>query len=100
MGHLMKILFDWKIARFPAREVLLLSGGLGFGTTGDVCDTQLGLSIPTAVSGPTLGRVRTVGPWELMGEFGNGRYTYAHRPPSVHWNAFVIDVDCGPPGNS
>merc|ERR1712232_331678 len=115
LAQLMTVLFEWKSAQFPMREVLLLSGGVGFGTTGDVCDHQLGLSIPLVVVGPTLGTVvkpkpgptgassfgaksmnpgpKEAGPsFQLVGSIGNGRFAFAHRLPSAHWTACVIDI--------
>lgn len=117
LTQLMSVLFEWKHANFPMREVLLLCGGLGFGTTGDVCDHHLGLSIPIAVVGPTLGTVvaprpgpvgassfgaRDVSPgiketergasFQLVGSINNGRFAFAHRLPSAHWTTCVIDI--------
>jgi len=115
LAQLMSVLFEWKNAQFPMREVLLLSGGVGFGTTGDVCDQQLGLSIPLVVVGPTVGPVvkprsgpvgassfgaqemvpipKEAGPsFQLVGSISNGRFAFAHRLPSAHWTACVVDI--------
>jgi len=90
----MTMLFQWKHAKFPGREVVLLSGGAGFGTTGDVRDEVMGLSLPVVMIGPTLGRVCAPTGWQLRGEIDGGdRFTYAHRKPLKHWNFCTVEVD-------
>jgi hypothetical protein len=96
--YLLDLLFAWKSARYPAREAILISGGV-FGTSGDVWDNRLGLSIPIVVTGPVLGRVKPLGRWRLNGTLGGGRFSYSHRHPSERWNATVLDIYCGPPGS-
>lgn len=88
-------LFQWKQAQYPAREVVLVSRGPGFGTTGDVCDHHLGLSIPVAIVGPTLGRVCNPSRWKMQSDFANGRYTCLYRNPVDQWNMCTIDIDLG-----
>eukprot|EP00928_Gymnodinium_smaydae_P008528 TRINITY_DN13103_c0_g2_i1.p1 TRINITY_DN13103_c0_g2~~TRINITY_DN13103_c0_g2_i1.p1 ORF type:complete len:693 (+),score=145.05 TRINITY_DN13103_c0_g2_i1:243-2321(+) len=97
LTRLLAMLFDWMDARYPAREVLLLSGSLGFGTTGDVRDSRLGLCIPVVAVGPTLGGVRRPKGEEvqLNNSLPGGRFSFAHRAPSPHWNSCVVDIDCG-----
>lgn len=90
---LIESLFQWKNARFPSCEAVFVSSGPGFGTTGDICDHRLGLSIPAVLSGPTLGRVCGPAQWKLKGEIADGRFSYSYRPPSDEWNFCFIDID-------
>lgn len=86
-------LFKWKHTDFPARDVVLVSGGSDFATTGDVADHRLGLSIPVVITGPVMGRVSDARQWALSGRVCEGRFTYSYRKPSLAWNFCSIDVD-------
>lgn len=93
LHELLESLFQWKNAQYPYREVVLVSCGPGFGTTGDICDHHLGLSIPTVITGPVLGRVCASTAWSLQGSIAGGRFSYSYSPPSDRWNFCSIDVD-------
>jgi len=90
---LLESLFQWKNVRFPSCEAVFVSSGPGFGTTGDICDHRLGLSLPTVLTGPMLGRVCGPAQWKLRGEIADGRFSYSYRPPSDQWNFCFIDID-------
>lgn len=89
---LLKMVFEWKQDQYPAREVVLISGGHSFGTSGDVCDHQYGLNIPLVITGPALGPVRPPPNWSLSGNVG-GRFSYVYRAPSEHCNFCTVDID-------
>lgn len=95
LRRLLETLFQWKHKAYPGREVVLLSAGPGFGTTGDVWDKHLGLSIPLAIVGPVLGRVCAPGGWALKGSLADGRFSYAYRPPSDHWTCCSLEMELG-----
>jgi len=97
LASLLDSLFQWKHKRYPEREVLLFSSGPGFGTTGDVSDHQLGLSIPTAIVGPTLGRICRPLRWTLQNTIASGRFSYMYRAPVDRWNFCMVDIDLGTP---
>jgi len=90
---LLESLFEWKQKQYPEREVVLVSGGPGFGTTGDVCDHKLGLSIPVVIVGPTLGRVCAPTMWLLQNTLAGGRFSYVYRAPLDRWNFCMVDID-------
>merc|ERR1712224_604460 len=103
LTRLLEVLFEWKQMQFPNREVVVVSSGDGFGTTGDVCDHQLGLGIPMVVTGPVLGNpCANVERWVLNGNLaGNDtvrgerdRYSFAHKPLTTQWNFSSIDISC------
>eukprot|EP00446_Apocalathium_sp_SHHI-4_P069710 CAMPEP_0177537514 /NCGR_PEP_ID=MMETSP0369-20130122/57817_1 /TAXON_ID=447022 ORGANISM="Scrippsiella hangoei-like, Strain SHHI-4" /NCGR_SAMPLE_ID=MMETSP0369 /ASSEMBLY_ACC=CAM_ASM_000364 /LENGTH=237 /DNA_ID=CAMNT_0019020129 /DNA_START=1 /DNA_END=710 /DNA_ORIENTATION=+ len=93
LHNLLEKLFKWKHAQYPAREVVLLSSGPGFGTTGDICDHELGLSIPIAIVGPVLGRVCNPKRWKLQSTLAGGRFSYVYRNPVDKWNFCMVDID-------
>lgn len=93
LHRLLKLLFDWKHAAFPAREAVLISSGPGFGTTGDICDHRLGLSVPAVLTGPVLGRVTAAERWNLRGSLAGGRFSYVYGAPAPdQWNFCALDL--------
>jgi len=90
---LLERLFEWKKTGYPAREVLLVSEGVGFGTTGDICDHKLGMNIPVVLVGPTLGRVCSYSGWLSQNTLADGRFSYVYRNPVDRWNFALIDID-------
>lgn len=87
-------LFEWKQAQYPSREVVLVSGGAGFGTTGDIRDHVLGMTIHMIITGPVLSRESRTGRKQpLKGSLAQGRFTYYHRPPTLHCNFGIVDID-------
>lgn len=97
LHRFLKALFEWKQSQFPAREVVLITGGPGFATTGDIVDHRLGLSIPTVMTGPMLGRVSTAEKWTLNGSIAGGRFSYVYGQPTEEWNFCTIDLDLTSP---
>lgn len=93
IAKLLSKLFQWKHDRYPSREVVLLSAGPGFGTTGDVCDHTLGLSIPVVLTGPALGRVCNAKAWMLSDRLPERRFSYAYREPADCWNFGTVTID-------
>jgi len=93
LGRLLSELFKWKNKQYPGREVVLLSGGPLFGTFGDVCDHELGLSIPVVITGPVCGKVTTPANWALCSTLANGRFSYVYKPPLDQCNFCAIDID-------
>lgn len=96
LRRLLESLFEWKHEQFPSREVVLVSPGPGFGTTGDVCDHKLGLSFPAVFTGPMLGKVCASAGWALNGSIAGGRFSYSYRPPSNQWSFCAIDIEVSP----
>ncbi|CAE7645783.1 CLEC16A [Symbiodinium pilosum] len=65
------------------------------GTTGDLRDSRLGLSIPVILAGVVEGSTSCEG-WQLNGEVPGGRFKYSYRQPSPNkWGLHFLDIDLG-----
>jgi len=96
LNEILEMVFEWKGAQYPAREAVLLAAGPGFGTTGDVVDRKLGISIPTVMTGPIYGRVCSPARrWLMKAELAGGRFSYAYRQPVEECNFCALDIDLG-----
>lgn len=93
LDHLLKMLFDWKQSRYPAAEVIMVSGSAGYGVTGDIRDCELGLSIPVVATGPVLGPTRAPADSQLLKGAIGSRFNFSLRPPVLEWNACIIEID-------
>lgn len=94
-SSLLQKLFQWKLSQYPCREVIVINGGAGFSTTGDLRDSRLGLSIPVIFAGVVEGQTSCHG-WQLTGEVPGGRFKYSYRQPSPDkWGLHFLDIDLG-----
>ncbi|CAE7537796.1 Clec16a [Symbiodinium natans] len=84
------------VSRYPCREAIVINGGAGFSTTGDVRDSRLGLSIPVILAGVVEGSTSCHHGWRLTGELPGGRFKYSYRQPSPNkWGLHFLDIDLG-----